>query len=275
MNTTDPMSQHLPPADRSQNDGPFQLNVILHGLWGIETNKDGIRAVTVHTMHHVTKAGDLNKPVDLPKGEYRLQGVNRATPMTFEVRQNLVFKERVAKRDKVKVAIELPYPRDIRRIQTHGDLFFIGPDAPPTPREIAIVQALIYEVKDPAAITLDPLKWSAPRPNGAGAINLHIFSEPPNAETTSKIALHDVQHPGEPPHFKVAFGLLADAFGLRITAVRTGQAEPDDYGIRGLTPQDTIGLHERPSSPKMAMPATSPVNCEMLISDNTYKEWDY
>ena len=266
-------SEHPQQDYRADAAGPFQLNVVFHGLWAIETHKRGIRAITVKTMHHVTRAGNWQNPMDLPEGKYQLEGVRDATPMTFEVRQNLVVKNISLKEDranKVKVTIDLSYPRDIRsirRIQTHSDTFFTGPDAPTTPREISIVQVLIYQVDDPAAIRLVPLKWIPPEPQ-AGTVNLHIFSEPPSAQATAEIARHDRTHPGEPPHFEVAFRQLADAFGLRITAVRTGQAEPDDHGVRGLIPQDTIGLHERPLS-HIGMQATSPVNCEMLIIDNT------
>jgi hypothetical protein len=274
MNMT--TSQDGPPASTTQKNGAFQLNVIFHGLWGIETHKEGIRAITVDTMHHVTMAGNWKDPMPLKDGDHELIGVAGATPMTFEVRQNFVVKGASVTEDKakrVKVTINLPYPRDIRsirRIQTHCDTFFAGPDAPPTPREIAIVQVLIYEVQDPGAIRLTGLDWTPPTPNHAAAINLHIFAEPPSAEVAKKIVLRDLEHTG-PPHFEVAFKLLAEAFGLDITAVRTGQSEPDDYGIRGLTPEDTIGLHERPSSPHSGMPAASPINCEMLIINNTKK----
>ena len=270
MKPTEPQPLGNPAAGTLQKDGAFQLNIIFHGLWGIETNEKRILAVTVETPHHVTKAGDWKDPMDLPDGYHKLEGVADATAMTFEVRQNLVVKGKTLRTEKAKVAIDLPYPRDIRsirRIQTHGDTFFVGRDAPPTPRELSIVQVLIYEVKDPAEIRLFGLEWT-PKPSVDGVINLHFFAEPASAEVAAKIVQSDLTHTG-PKHFEMAFKDLAAAFGLDITAFRTGQSEPDDYGIRGLTPQDTIGLHERPSSPHMAMPAASPINCEMLIINNT------
>src|SRR5262249_4706644 len=150
--------------------------------------------------------------------------------------------------DKVRVQITLPYPREIRsirRIQTHCETFFVGKDAPPTPREIAMVQVLVYEVSNFEEIQLKPpLKGWRPKPNSFGTINLHIFAEPESEKDTSTILSDDLKNPNE-PHYRHAYALLAKAFGLEISAFRTGQAEPDHYGVRGLTTEDTIGLHER------------------------------
>ena len=41
---------------------PQLLNVIIHGLWGIETNKDGIRLTTPHVHNHFILAGRMAHP---------------------------------------------------------------------------------------------------------------------------------------------------------------------------------------------------------------------
>jgi hypothetical protein len=264
-----------------------QLNVILHGLWGIENNPDKIRAVSVEVPNHipvapdhlpeapdhVIRVGDFNDMVDLNvPSHYALEGVDGASVQRFDAEQNLVVvDERVTDLTKV-VAIDFPRPNEIksiRRFETHDKKFFDGADAPKTPKEIAMVQVLIYEKVDPRALRLPPLDTFAfPEPNNEGAINLHLFAEPPDEVVAKKIEEHEEAHPKDKPHFKVAFETLARAFGLQITPLKTGKANMDNGGVPGLTPEDTVGLHERPRRGSANL-AVSPINCEMLVAENT------
>ena len=69
----------------------YQLNVVLHGTWGIENNQDGIRFVTVEEHHHTIKAGDAVDPkIDLRERKvYRLEGVTKGPRRSL--RQNIIL----------------------------------------------------------------------------------------------------------------------------------------------------------------------------------------
>src|SRR5438552_17062204 len=110
----------------------YQLNVVLHGLWGIETTQDnGIRIVTIDEHHHEVKAGTWNSPeYDLPQ-ECKLEneGLVPGLPADFNAEQNATVTPshspppRSPSKDDVKTVIKLPYPREIhsvRRVDTQG-----------------------------------------------------------------------------------------------------------------------------------------------------------
>ena len=158
MNPSLPTPESTSQTGATQNTTPVRLNVILHGLWGIENNPDNIRAVSVEAPDHVIRVGDFNEMVDLNvPSHYALKGVDGASVQRFDAEQNLVVvNQRVTDLTKV-VAIDFPRPNEIksiRRFQTHGQKFFDGADAPKTPKEIATVQVLIYEKVDPSALRL-------------------------------------------------------------------------------------------------------------------------
>src|SRR5262249_9197665 len=128
----------------------YQLNVVLHGTWGIENNPDAIYIVTIEDHHHVIKAGDrCNPQFDLSTNKnYELVGVTEGKPDNFRRDLNPTIDNRTADRDKVKVVIRLPYPREIhsvRLMDTNGYDFFRN-NFPATPRQIALAQVLVYDV---------------------------------------------------------------------------------------------------------------------------------
>jgi hypothetical protein len=241
----------------------YQLNVVLHGLWGIETKPDGIRIVTTEEHHHVIKAGKRFKPEHDLKGKpdkhYQLVGVIPGPPADFKADQNPTVRPadgaKPAKEHLVRTVIDLPYPREIHSVRaadTNGEQFFEN-NFPATPRQIAMVQVLVYDAEVKEDLKLAPLDWK-PEVNPDGrTINLHLYAQP------------EAIHPGFPKdHFKTAYRKLAMAFDLTITPLMTTDgATPVDPGIAGLQKDDLISLWE----PKNR-PAGSPANCEMLVFDN-------
>lgn len=283
MRPTNPESESLAQTGQTQNNGQYQLNVVLHGLWGIEANPDGIRLVTTDEEHHVIEAGDPANRIDLkPNKEYTLEGVESGPPSDFRADQNPTFQKDCkdkgtrplsANPKSIKVAIKLPYPKpgeihSVRTIKTNGTPFFQGIKTPP---EIAIVQVLVYRVSDFNKLKLSPLSWTA-TPSAQGIINLHFFAQP-DENTIQDLIKHEQQHAGDPgfkKHFQKAYENLAKAFGLTITPLEAVLVPPVDPHIPGLTVQDTIGLDERPSSlAGVAAAAGSPAACDMLVIDNT------
>jgi hypothetical protein len=147
---------------------------------------------------------------------------------------------------------------------------------------------LRFNVQIPSGNPLPALDvFSAP--NEQGAINLHLFAQVPDLETAQEIARDEKAKKEENPefefHFQRAYRNLAAAFRLDIVPLKTATAKPENGGIRGLAPQDTIGQDERPRQggtepgghgghPASGRPiitggqATSPVNCLGLVADN-------
>lgn len=277
-----------------------QLNVVLHGLWGIETNPDGIRIVTVDDHHHVIKAGTWARPEhdlkNLPGKTYRLEGATPGAPCGkhFNPDQNPTVKgdpnqPLQAKLELVRTLIELPCPKEIRserRLKTNG--VFFDNDFPETPSELAMVQVLIYDVPDPGLLKLSPLDapglapLAAPgvNPDGRDTINLHLFAEPDEITVQDVLkadakalaaqkrpAHHSRERQSVAPsalrHFQTAYRNLANAFGLTITPLATADVAPTDPGIPGLSLVDMISLQERGNSL-----AGSPDNCCMLTINN-------
>jgi hypothetical protein len=77
----------------------MQLNLVLHGTWGIENNPDGIRLVTIDDHHHAIVAGhrdDAKSQHDLRRNkEYRLEGVIGGAPTNFRADQNITVDARI------------------------------------------------------------------------------------------------------------------------------------------------------------------------------------
>jgi hypothetical protein len=276
-----------------------QLNLMLHGTWGIEENDNGIRVATIHDHHHHDGlvAGNRDAPAypllgagthhdasqDHPTKEYTLQGVTPGDgTQRFKHSQNAIVKgPRHAKN--VAVLIDLEHPREIhsvRRAKTPGHSFFEN-GVPEIGPELAVAQVLVYEVPDLSKVILQPKDGSLGlkveelgSPDGNNdVVNLHVFASPRTEEDLPKI------------HFIEVFQALAGAFGFVITPLEKDRSAelqgtpldrdmtpeqmldvpPDlnDANIAGLNWRDTVSLHElRPR------PAVSPANCNMCVFKN-------
>jgi len=245
----------------------YQLNLVLHGTWGIENNPDEIRIVTIQDEHHVIKAGDLCDPkFDLSKRkEYSLLGVMRGAPANFRRDQNPTIDNKKADDKQVKVVIHLPYPREIhsvRRMPTNGYEFFKD-NFPATPKEMSVAQVLVYDVDDLDALRLEGSDWSAHTNPDQHTITLHLYADPDPEKI--KIIKAEIENGGDPlSHATMVLRKLADAFGLKITPLRLADARLVlEDTIDGLTAKDTAALFE--CGPQ---PAVSPANCDFLISHN-------
>jgi hypothetical protein len=258
----------------------MQLNLVLHGTWGIENNPEGIRLVTIDDHHHVIKAGRGDDPgIDLSQIKYyRLSGVTEGGA-NFKGAQNITIDPRNELRDdprtelradvnKVKVIIDLPFPREIhsvRRYKTNRVPFFSS-EVPRTPPEIAATQVLVYDVPDIAALRLFPLNvdWNVlVNPNVPDVTNLHLFAEPDNQKLTEIVEQDAHAAPGH-MHFQEIMRELGEAFGISIEATKMvdvplGLEDP----IPGVAAQDTAALFERANGA-----AVSPANCDMLMLAN-------
>jgi hypothetical protein len=246
------------------NGKKYQLNVVLHGLWGIETQANGIRIVTIDDEHHhhVAGAGKWNNPVQPLPQECTLEGVTPGTPADFNAKQNPTVtpshipKPKSPAKTDVKAVINLPYPREIHSVRranmTGKPKFFDKLDNPP---EIADVQILVYDVEDITKLKLSPLPW-IPEPNpkdhptDPDTINLHVYAQPTTAAGVPK------------DHVTVNYQKLSKAFGLDIKQLRTTDVPPENPGIPGLRWQSLVGLFE------LSGPAASPVNCAMFVFNN-------
>ena len=240
-----------------ESEQKFQLNVILHGLWALKIEANGIVASTTDDHSHVKKAGEWKIPeFDLAPGVHRLRGVRRGSDRTFNDQENLVVRKAVkrVKPQEPPYMIYLPNPREIhskRKFKTTGRTpIFEGSDVPPSlPPEIAMIQVLVYDFDDPCKVTLKPLSWTPKLNRDRRTSNLHLFAQP-------EMPLND------PEHFKHAYKELAGMFGLDIEPTRSVRAPLDKKtGIAGFLPREEAGLDERVS------PGVSGSNCEMLVVD--------
>lgn len=237
----------------------YQLNVILHGLWALRVEANGISASTTDDPDHVKKAGQWEVPeFDLARGAHSLKGVKTNARRAFNDQENLVVRKAVRFLNPMcpSYIVHLPNPRQIhskRKFRTKGGTpIFEGADVPSLlPPEIAMVQVLVYDFDDPNKVTLQPLRWK-PKLNPDGRTsNLHLFAQPDKP-------LHD------PEHFKHAYRELAGMFGLDIQPMRSVTAPIDKKtGIDGFPPKEERGLDERYS------PGVSGSNCEMLVLDES------
>jgi hypothetical protein len=235
----------------------YQLNVILHGLWALRVERDGIVAWTTDEHHHVKKAGQWSAPeFDLVQGGHRLNGVRQGVARSFSDQQNLVVTKsvHVLVANRHSYAVYLPNPRAIhslRRFRAIGRApIFEGSDVPARlPPEIAMVNVLVYDFDDPRKVTLEPLSWRPKLNKDGGTSNLHLFAQPNEPLT-------------DPNHFKQAYKELAGMFGLDILPTRSGRAPVDKKtGIAGFPPNEERGLDERHPH------GVSGSNCEMLVID--------
>src|SRR5262245_59665614 len=151
------MSTKKYPLQRNAaSEGTLRLNVIIHGLWAIETNQEGIRLTTPGLPDHVIKAGRVREPnIDLRtvgNKSFRLSGVVRGKKSDFlkDLTFQVPFQGRsnVADLNKMALEILLPYPAEInsvRTFETDGQPFFKN-DFPKTPpNRAAVVQVLVYD----------------------------------------------------------------------------------------------------------------------------------
>jgi len=249
----------------------YQLNLVLHGSWGIENNTDAIRIVTIEDKHHVIKAGDVCDPkYDLSTQKfYELVGVTPGPPANFRRDQNPTIDNKTADERKVKVVIDLPYPREInsvRREPTRGRKFFKN-DFPITPTVMSVAQVLVYDVEDLTALRLKGSGWE-PQTNQEhpNIVTLHLYADPDTEKI--KMIREEIAHGANPlGHATMVLRTLADAFGLgslEITPLILADIPPVlEDPIDGLTKLDTVTLFE--CEPQ---PAVSPANCDFLISHN-------
>jgi hypothetical protein len=234
---------------------PQRLNVIIHGLWGIETNDDGIRLTTPPVEHHVIAAGKIANPeIDLMASKertYNLTGVQQGSRLDFNrERVFSVDKIHFADRYKIEVEVLLPYPKEIhsvREFQT-GQPFFAG-DVKTPPETGTVVQVLVYEATAPGAPRLSPSAWA---PGEDEIVNLHLYAQPE-------------RQPADPHHHvREGFAKLAAAYGIQVEVLKEVKASLAlDPGIPGLKAADVMALFE------LNGPVVSPPTCDMFIFDNT------
>jgi hypothetical protein len=246
----------------------YQLNVVLHGTWGIENNPDAIYIVTIEDDHHVIKAGDRCTPqFDLGANtNYKLVGVTEGTPANFRRDLNPTIDNRMADRRRVQVVIRLPYPREIhsvRLMDTNGHEFFKN-NFPATPRQIATAQVLVYDVENLDAVRLEGTEWRAQPNSGVPTVvNLHLYADPD--WKAHKAIQYEIARGGERlAHATMVLEKLAHAFDLEIAPLRLSDAPPKlEDQIIGLTDADTTVLWE--CGPQAAV---SPDNCDFLLAVN-------
>jgi len=258
----------------------YQLNLVLHGTWGIEENDKLIRLVTIADHHHVIQAGDRDDPIHNLSGEYTLYGATPGTSPGFRRDQNPVVDNRTADPGKAAVVINVPNPREIhsvRRFKTNGVQFF-ETDTPSVQDEMSAAQVLVYDVEKLEDLKLDGCPDWKPEVVEAldeygglqKVVNLHVSASP----------RMEMGVPAK--HFIEVFQSLAAAFGFVITPLESTRPGPVSPLNRDMTPtkmtnappnleervtglswRDTIELHElRPR------PAASPINCDMVVFKN-------
>jgi hypothetical protein len=253
------MDERVTKSEPRSGNAPYRLNVVIHGLWAIETNNNGIRMTTPHMHEHVVKAGRAIEPeVNLLDGgarTFELKGVTSGTTKDFDQQKTFrVPPDHRADNNKVVAEILLPYPQEIhslREFPTNGKPFFEKNVETPA-NKATLVQVLVYDVVNLDQLELAPSDWKpAPQPDGR-TINLHLYAEPDKVPTDPK------------SHVKEGYAMLAAAFSLEIKPIEFVERPlPTDPGIPGLEREDTMSLFE-------FGPAVSPPTCDMLIFDNTH-----
>jgi hypothetical protein len=179
----------------------INLNVLLHGLFGIVVWDSSIEVlapvVPMHQYRAGTRVPTRSGKQDcarlgplIPGTTYQLMGVRAGTRRQFEETKNAVLPGLYAinrDSDKLHCSLLLPHPDGIfslRRAQEtpDGNGFFSGSDAIQIKtHELALVQILVYEnVEDFEAIQLSPsVGWKPELNSDETAVNLHVFAEPP------------------------------------------------------------------------------------------------
>jgi hypothetical protein len=192
-----------------------QLNVIIHGTWGIEENDDGIRLATVPDHHHAFTAGNLEDPqrcLEIGR-RYRLVGTHKkhaheCRNIEFRADLNLTVypqddplnRRRLhADIDCVKgLSIELDYPDEIhsvRRGPTPPKKELFSTDLPRVGKELSQAQVLVYRAIDLPNVFLEDMANGnrvlavgrlEKRQVKAGEahreiVNLHLFADPNEA----------------------------------------------------------------------------------------------
>jgi hypothetical protein len=250
-----------------------QLNLVLHGTWGIEENNNGIRLVTVRDIDHVLRAGDRDNPSFNLSGDYTLEGVNAGNATGFKESQNATIRG-PHRAGSVEVSINLAYPREIhsvRRGPTNGALF-VETDVITTPPEMAVTQILVYDVGDlknvklkinEQATGLGPIMQPGDGTEKGrldeselltrNILNIHFYATSQNENA-----------PGD--HFVRVFQALGRAFNLSLTQLRMLDIPPNleaDDQVPGVSWRDTVTLHELRNRP-----AVSPNNCSTVVIKN-------
>ena len=254
-------------------NGKRQLNVVFHGLWAWESRQDKILAHTPIDHEHKFPAGSFVNNEELKPQKHTLTGVDAGNVNTFDPAQNvMVAGKPFVNANKRHCVVELPLPRDIRsvrRVPVRNEKPFGGNDGQNlVPKEVTMVQILIYDADDVDAVRLEP---SAIRvglnPDGQTA-NLHLFAQPPGGRHS---------HPGGAER---AYENMALMFGLDITPLENLFVEATvDPGVLGLTASDLLLLGEAPPSAAAAASAphsshgpallgVSGSNCDGLVVDN-------
>jgi hypothetical protein len=219
----------------SNEDETPLLNVILHGLFAFDQQKDKIVAhIPNMGSEHQYKAGNWLAETNLEEhAELALEGVqpnertkdNQLNPKHNIIFKDTVFSENAHKCHCIHATLRLPYPiaiKSLRRTRVPADL--LGGETSASlakDLECATVQVLTYKIEDgdDNLLKLGDHPWEPVLADGF--VNLHVYSEPERSPTDD--------------HLRHAFQACTDLFmGVDLVLKGPLQASPPEEPVCGV-----------------------------------------
>jgi hypothetical protein len=250
------------------NDGPITLNIILHGLFVIDIDDDGIQLLTPDTPGHIYRYGnwDARKIWSLDtKKIWELKGASSSnSPVPSDPYMVALSKSDsqcafTVRREKAKVHVKLPRPSAMKFLRKCGDgraVSCVDPNNGSGRRTVevyslSLCQVLVYNVDDSRQLRLEGSPWKPWIGHKSHTANLHFWAEPAKRLT--------------PSHAYMAYATLSSILDPLDFKLSLDESAPVDEmsTVPGLPREQEQGWSEWASG---GADGTHPTNCCSVIT---------